>query len=233
MDSLFFCKGEADVFFKDARKIPARIEIYQSADTMRWQKIKYWSNACGELHHRGEYDITEMDLPAPLRIAFNEAYGHGAFMNYLVETDEGFGISSEISIDKSYAKHLGVSFEEVFETLVSTTLEVARHAELNGCTIYLFENIEGIHEAVFVFPPDIDAESMEAAAVIIKQLDDELLYTLEHKDWKKYFYPLKALVCDEAGVRDETEFAHTLCDFGIDAKMMKELGVGDLADYLE
>lgn len=32
--------------------------------------LKYWSNSCGDLHHFGEYDIEEKDLPKELRPAY-------------------------------------------------------------------------------------------------------------------------------------------------------------------
>ena len=37
------------------------------------KRLKYWSNACGELHHHGEYDLDNVsELPIELQRAYNE-----------------------------------------------------------------------------------------------------------------------------------------------------------------
>lgn len=222
------------MIYAEAKKKPAQIHVFQKgSDDIRWEMIKYRSNSLGELHEHGNRDITENELPPMLRAAFNNVYGITSLRNYLVETPGGYGISCEMAFDKSYAKNQGVLHEKVFETLVSTIMTGARNEALNGCTIYLFEStsVSDEHEVIFVFPADIDADSMKEADIFMQQVDDEVLYNLKH-DWKRYYYPLKSLVCDEAGCRDESEFAQTLCDFGVDKELMEELGVGELADYL-
>jgi hypothetical protein len=220
--------------YVEAKKKPAQIRILQKgSDAERWELVKYWSNSLGELHHHGERRIHEDELPTALMAAYTNAYGRSGLRNYLVETPDGYGISCEMTFDKCYAKDNGVHHHEVFETIVSTIMTGARNEALNGCVIYLFEDTESSHEheICFVFPADIDAESLVEADIFMQQVDDEVLYNLKH-NWKRYYYPLKALVCDEAGCRDEAEFAQTLCDFGVDKDLMEELGVGELNDYL-
>lgn len=222
------------MFYREAKKKPARILVFQKgSDNERWNLIKYWSNSLGELHHHGMRDIHENELPSELITAYTNAYGKSELRNYLVETPDGYGISCEMSFDKSYAKDRGITHEAVFDAIVSTIMSGARNEALNGCVIYLFEDTEisNEHEVIFVFPADIDVASLVEADIFMRQVDDEVLYRLK-RDWKRYYYPLKALVCDEAGCREESEFAQTLCDFGVDKELMEELGVGELADYL-
>ena len=50
--------------------------------------LKYWSNACGELHHYGEYDLAEYD---------------GKYYIALVsEFDKTFADDEKLSMDKLY-----------------------------------------------------------------------------------------------------------------------------------
>ncbi|MBQ7345960.1 MAG: hypothetical protein IJW45_07865 [Oscillospiraceae bacterium] len=221
--------------YEEARRNPAQIRIFQKGcDKQRWGLIKYWSNCLGELHYHGKYDITEAELPGELKAAYNSAYGKSKLRSYLVETADGYGISCEMAFDSDYAKRFCVANSKVFESIVSQVLVGARNEALNGCAIYIFEetDIADEHEILFVFPADIDPSSLEKADVFMQQVEDEVLYALKH-DWKRYYYPLKSLVCDEAGCREEAEFAQTLCDFGVDKELMEELGVGELAGYLE
>lgn len=220
--------------YEEARKKPAQIRIFQEGcDKERWGLIKYWSNCLGELHHHGKHDIVENELPAELRAAYNSAYGHSSLRNYLVETADGYGISCEMCFDGDYARQFNVTDAKAFEAIVSTMITAARNEALNGCVIYIFESTEDAaeHEILFVFPADIDPESLQKADAVMTKADDYVCDTLKHS-WERYFYPLKSLVCDEAGCREEAEFAQTLCDFGVDKELMEELGVGELADYL-
>ena len=38
------------------------------------EELKYWSNACGELHRFGEESISEKDLPPALQIMYEESW---------------------------------------------------------------------------------------------------------------------------------------------------------------
>ena len=40
--------------------------------------LKYWCNACGELHHYGEYDLKDIsELPEELQRAYKELWKDG------------------------------------------------------------------------------------------------------------------------------------------------------------
>ena len=51
------------------------VTIYENTETKKYESdLKYWSNAAGELHHFGEYDIEEKDLPAELQTMYQESW---------------------------------------------------------------------------------------------------------------------------------------------------------------
>ena len=76
------------------------------------KKTRYWSNSCGDLYDpASSQEITEEDLPEPLRKAFSTLWYEGEFgLNcFLVEHDGEYGISLEAGYDDCYAADLGVS----------------------------------------------------------------------------------------------------------------------------
>lgn len=160
--------------YQAVKSAPATIEVFLAGNNaVRWEKIKYWSNSMGELHRYGEEDIDEKELPEILRKAYNEVLPLGAHKTYLVETENGYGISCEVDVSANYGKSSGMKSEDVFNAMVVAVLKLARAPELNGCKIYLFEEVNCDHEAIFVFPADIDSESVKAAANILWQFDIE------------------------------------------------------------
>ena len=52
------------------------VEIYTSWEEL-YNKLNFWCSRCGDLHYHGEYDITEDDLPSPLRYAYNKLWSEG------------------------------------------------------------------------------------------------------------------------------------------------------------
>ncbi len=67
---------------------PGSAEKYQ-------EDLRYWSNACGELHRYGERDITEEELPPELQKAYSEIWEEcpwGLFC-YLAEYEGKTGIA--------------------------------------------------------------------------------------------------------------------------------------------
>ena len=36
-----------------------KYDVFESEKELN-KHLKYWSNACGELHHQGEYDLTNI-----------------------------------------------------------------------------------------------------------------------------------------------------------------------------
>lgn len=56
--------------------------------------LKYWSNACGELHYHGERDINEDELPDELKDVYNRLWteGSGSYC-YLAEYNGEYGLA--------------------------------------------------------------------------------------------------------------------------------------------
>lgn len=69
------------------------MKIYTNPKTYN-NALKYWSNACGELHYHGERDITEDELPDALKDAYNRLWeeGTGSYV-YLAEYNGEYGIA--------------------------------------------------------------------------------------------------------------------------------------------
>ena len=44
---------------------------FKDRDEM-YKVITFWSNCCGDLHHNGEYDVSEEQLPEELQRAYRE-----------------------------------------------------------------------------------------------------------------------------------------------------------------
>lgn len=86
------------------------VRIFRGQDRDEYRnEIQYWSNSMGELHYHGELGISEEELPADLRRAYQEIdcfekYGSRV---YLVETENGYGIAlaNEYDAGRGLAGH--------------------------------------------------------------------------------------------------------------------------------
>lgn len=57
------------------------MKIYNNSSEYE-SDLKYWCNACGELHHFGEYDITEEELPEDLKTPYAAVWKENPDGNY-------------------------------------------------------------------------------------------------------------------------------------------------------
>ena len=176
-----------DLVFEDLReenregKPEFRIFHCTEADIAEYgEAIKFWSNACGELHHHGKYMIAEADLPAPLRRAYQELWTEDSgSLCYLVETKKGYGIALINEYSEEYAKDCGLSMDEMFSCVMRDSGSIGADDHFMKADIYVSEHL-GIlecHEIVVVFPADIPENEFEAA---VKRLD-ELSYQASEK----------------------------------------------------
>ena len=57
--------------------------------------FRYWSNCCGDLHHWGQYDITEDELPEELRKIYHTLWAEDEYglYCYLTEFKGQYGIA--------------------------------------------------------------------------------------------------------------------------------------------
>jgi hypothetical protein len=114
----------------------------QAEDRVRY--IRYWSNACGDLHHFGECDITEEELPAELQKAYYSIWSERYYFPcYLVETADGYrGVALIAEFEKddfTFAKKAAVLLSDYFgENLCVVLLESPGY--------------DGAHELVVIVP---------------------------------------------------------------------------------
>lgn len=138
--------------------------------------IKYWSNSIGELHHHGEYDITEEELPEELRQAYHEIdcfeqYGSRV---YFVETEKGYGIALINEYDECFAKDCNLSMDNLFMSAMVDAAAIRSLPEFESASIYLAKELgfESSHELAVVFPASISPKAFEKAAKLL----DETVY---------------------------------------------------------
>lgn len=63
--------------------------------------LKFWCSGCGDLHYHGERDITEEELPEPLRYAYHHLWSEGAgCLEYITEYDGEYYLAIEYEYDK-------------------------------------------------------------------------------------------------------------------------------------
>jgi hypothetical protein len=141
------------------------------------RRLKYWSNACGELHHHGEYDLKDVsELPQELLRAYNELWeqGNGCF-EYLVEYDGKYYIALISEFDNTFAEDSNVLMEELHEIAKQNALELF-HQDLFKDTILIIGKDTGFnecHEIIFLIP------AMES-----KNVYDEIEDTIYLNIWK-------------------------------------------------
>lgn len=141
--------------------------------------LKYWSNACGELHHHGEYDLkSPSELPEELRIAYNELWKEGyGCLEYLVEYDKKYYIALVSEFDDTFADDVDLSMDELYTIAKRNALELY-HQELFRNTVLVIGKETGCqecHEVIFLVP------AMESEAVYdeIESMIYENIYKTE------------------------------------------------------
>ena len=150
-----------------------RVEDDNTIDQKRANALKYWCNACGELHHHGKFDIQESELPKPLRRAYNEIWEEGAAgcCCYLVETKEvGYGVALVAEYDEYFANKCGVSMDEMFDKLLQDMEYLAVSDALWYAHLYALEyaGCDECHELAIVVPANIPASDWEAVKKAVK-----------------------------------------------------------------
>lgn len=194
-----------------AEKRYAQVQMFrciegQLDDPRRLDYIKYWSNACGELHYHGKEMIAEENLPEELRKAYNKLWTDSyASLCYLVETPNGYGIAliNEYACEKSYAEDHQVWDKEMplyWKAACEDAAEISHHPEFGGAEIVVSEHSGCFecHELAVIFPADTNPDTFIKAA---EKLDKLAYATL----WK-YIWPTRSperYICkDVFGISD-------------------------------
>jgi hypothetical protein len=130
-------------------------DIYENEKEMN-NHLKYWSNACGELHHHGEYDLTNiLELPEELQRAYKELWEEGnGCLEYLVEYDGKYYIALISEFDDTFANDNGLSMDELYERAKFNALKLyEKELFLNTFLIIGKETGFGeCHEICFLVP---------------------------------------------------------------------------------
>lgn len=149
------------------------IEVYFQKDAKLFsQNMKYWCNACGELHHHGEYEIEEKDLPDELLRAYQELWtdGTGSYC-YLCEYKGAYYVSlvNEFWDDEDAGEPSKT--REYFNKALNSGRRLS--AVLKEPVIVAEPNVDTIHAAVIVLVP---AETSKKRFLRIGQLLYEHAY---------------------------------------------------------
>ena len=134
------------------------------------EDLKYWSNALGELHHRGEFDIEESGLPEELRHAYRTLWTAGSgSLCYLAEYREKYGIVliNEFS-EESAGRHF-FTMDELFCKLKKKAEELQNVKAFQSATAILgrCSGFDDCHEFIIFFPADTEQEVFDRAADLL------------------------------------------------------------------
>lgn len=134
------------------------VEIYTSWEEL-YNKLNFWCSGCGDLHYHGEYDITEDDLPSPLRYAYNELWSEGSeCLEYIVDYNGSYylAIEGEYDIDDE-------NFIEVYTKAVVGIVELL--AQNNDCKVIINANANPSSllnkEIYFLVPAEIGKKEFD------------------------------------------------------------------------
>lgn len=138
--------------------------------------LKYWSNACGDLHKHGKRDIDNpSELPKELQIAYSLLWEEGnGCLEYLAEYKGRYYIALINEFDEQFASDAKMSMSELYKTLKEHALNLYHNYAFQN-TILLTGNKTGIdncHEVIFLVP-----------AMVSKHTYDIIEYTICKNIW--------------------------------------------------
>lgn len=134
------------------------------------EDLKYWSNALGELHHRGEFDIKESGLPEELQHAYRKLWTAGSgSLCYLAEYKGRYGIVLINEFSEEYADNHFLTMDGLFCKLKEKA-EAFQRMETFQCTTAILGRLSGFedcHEFIIFFPADTGREEFDRAAELL------------------------------------------------------------------
>ena len=131
--------------------------FYEFDDGVKlYNRLKFWSNAAGELHHYGQYDLNDAsELPKELQRAYDELWNVGSrCLEYLVEFDEKYYVALISEFCRFFAEDEKISMEELYKLAKQNALELY-HQDLFKDTILIIGKETGLnecHEVIFLVP---------------------------------------------------------------------------------
>lgn len=138
--------------------------------------LKYWSNGCGELHHHGEYDIKEEELPNELKRAYEELWtdGTGSYC-YLVEYKGKFGIALSNEFNETYAEDICLTMDDLYVYMKKKAEEFCAMDAFKDATILLGDyTVPDGHEFITILPWDVKKHVFQTVSeVLFKNVYDQ------------------------------------------------------------
>ncbi len=139
--------------------------------------LKYWSNACGDLHHHGEYDLKDItELPEELQRAYNELWKEGnGCLEYLVEYDGKYFIALVSEFNDTFADDNNLSMDRLYEIVKQNALKLYHQDLFKNTTLILGKGtgVEECHEIIFLVP-----------AMELENIYDEIENTIYLNVWE-------------------------------------------------
>jgi hypothetical protein len=146
------------------------IEIYTSWGEL-FSKLKFWCSGCGDLHYHGECHITEDDLPAPLKYAYNNLWSEGSgFLEYLVDYNENYYLAIEGKYDSD-----DENFLEAYTKAVVGIVELL--SQNNDCKVIINANPDSLwsKEIYFLVPAEMERKEFD-------KLEKQVVAALNYDD---------------------------------------------------
>jgi len=132
------------------------IEIDHCNNMHTSKGIIYWSNACGDLHYNGEYDLkSPSELPFELQHAYRKLWEENSLLlEYLTEYNGKYFIAIIRELDEFDANNRGLSMDLLYENAKNDALKLY-NTKLFANTILLTgkeTGYDGRHEIIFLIP---------------------------------------------------------------------------------
>lgn len=144
--------------------------IEYNSQTELYNDLKYWCNALGELHHHGEYDIEESELPTELKRAYEELWtdGNGSLC-YLVEYKGNYSIALVNEFDDNYADDANSSMEELCLWVHNKAKEFSEMKDFEKAIFLIGENTgcDECHEFITILPWDVSKSEFDNVSNIL------------------------------------------------------------------
>lgn len=132
-----------------------------------FKDLMYWSNAMGELHYHGEYDISEEELPEELKAAYNNLWEDGTgSLCYLTEYKGQYKIALINEFDDDTAELLNTSKSDMIEHMMIKAEQFSSLKEFESTQIIIAEKsgFYECHEFVVLIPCNSTKETFKQIA---------------------------------------------------------------------
>lgn len=111
----------------------SKMYVYEESESFL-KDCKFWSNSAGGLHHHGEYDLQEEELPDELQRVYRELFTEDTGSHcHLAEFRGEYGIALCNQYDTEFRKDLGLEKEEYWDAIKRKAAKLK--AKVEDCSI--------------------------------------------------------------------------------------------------